>query len=268
MATVALHRIVAFTFLGAPPSPFHTVDHRDRVRENNRVENLVWVDIQAQLSNRETSSYVLVADGGRTFTTLTSLADYVQMSSQSLSSLLRQAKCGDTFGVNGRSFCVQSVQRQLMAAPTTSTKLPAAKRPPGKKRAAEALDCYVYHDMGVSCIAANMGLCESTVLSYIGKAARESDVFIVQSLASRLGLKDGDVRQRMRDALTSMVPVDKAKFDESYRRVILQFTDKDWRVVRQRFRTICKAFGDSQSTAVSSLLGLRSSGDQQESHDS
>lgn len=38
-----VHRIVAFAFLGSPPSDKHVVDHIDKDRRNNRPENLRWV---------------------------------------------------------------------------------------------------------------------------------------------------------------------------------------------------------------------------------
>lgn len=38
-----VHRIVAFAFLGEPPTPQHVVDHIDTNRQNNRPENLRWL---------------------------------------------------------------------------------------------------------------------------------------------------------------------------------------------------------------------------------
>lgn len=38
-----VHRIVAFAFLGEPPTKEHVVDHIDTNRQNNRPENLRWV---------------------------------------------------------------------------------------------------------------------------------------------------------------------------------------------------------------------------------
>ena len=38
-----VHRIVAFAFLGNPPSDQHVVDHIDTNRRNNRPKNLRWL---------------------------------------------------------------------------------------------------------------------------------------------------------------------------------------------------------------------------------
>jgi hypothetical protein len=38
-----VHRIVAFAFLGEPPTSNHIVDHIDTNRQNNRPENLRWI---------------------------------------------------------------------------------------------------------------------------------------------------------------------------------------------------------------------------------
>lgn len=38
-----VHRVVAFAFLGNPPTPQHVVDHIDTNRRNNRPENLRWL---------------------------------------------------------------------------------------------------------------------------------------------------------------------------------------------------------------------------------
>jgi hypothetical protein len=42
-ASEVVHRIVAFAFLGLPPTPQHIVDHIDTNRQNNRPENLRWL---------------------------------------------------------------------------------------------------------------------------------------------------------------------------------------------------------------------------------
>lgn len=43
IASVRIHRIVATTFHGEPPTKEHVVDHIDTNRQNNRPENLRWV---------------------------------------------------------------------------------------------------------------------------------------------------------------------------------------------------------------------------------
>lgn len=50
-----VHRIVAFAFLGNPPSSQHVVDHIDTNRRNNRPENLRWLTkLENALNNPNT----------------------------------------------------------------------------------------------------------------------------------------------------------------------------------------------------------------------
>lgn len=43
IASEVIHRIVAYAFLGEPPTIQHIVDHLDTNRQNNRPENLRWL---------------------------------------------------------------------------------------------------------------------------------------------------------------------------------------------------------------------------------
>jgi hypothetical protein len=43
IASEVVHRIVAYAFLGEPPSQQHIIDHIDTNRQNNRPENLRWL---------------------------------------------------------------------------------------------------------------------------------------------------------------------------------------------------------------------------------
>lgn len=50
-----VHRIVAFAFLGAPPTDQHVVDHIDTNRRNNRPDNLRWLTkLENVLNNKIT----------------------------------------------------------------------------------------------------------------------------------------------------------------------------------------------------------------------
>lgn len=51
-----VHRIVAWAFLGNPPSSQHVVDHIDTNRRNNRPENLRWLTkLENALNNPNTA---------------------------------------------------------------------------------------------------------------------------------------------------------------------------------------------------------------------
>lgn len=47
-----VHVLVALAFVGPKPSPQHTVDHKNRVRNDNRAENLRWATKKEQHANQ------------------------------------------------------------------------------------------------------------------------------------------------------------------------------------------------------------------------
>lgn len=49
--TIKVHRAVALAFL-ENPEDYPTVDHRNRVRNDNRVENLQWASLSMQMRNK------------------------------------------------------------------------------------------------------------------------------------------------------------------------------------------------------------------------
>ena len=56
-----VHNILAWTFLGDPPTPKHTADHIDQDRFNNGLPNIRWADKKTQMSNR--SNTILTEEG-------------------------------------------------------------------------------------------------------------------------------------------------------------------------------------------------------------
>lgn len=269
MVPVALHRIVAFTFLGPPPSPFHTVDHADRVRENNRADNLAWVDPRNQLANREASSYVLRVDDGPTFTSLSALAQYASITTATLSALLRQARPGDVVVVRGVRVCVEDVQRKTMAFPSSSPTpkyASAVPKSPARRRRTAALAAFC-DGMTTTDIARTMGLAKSTILAYLGQAAREADAVALQRLASRLGLENPLIRRRLHSRLADLKtdpPGAADTFEGRYRRVIEDLVSPpkaaEWEVVRQTFRSLWTVLGPSDCKRPGSIMNERAQG--------
>ena len=51
-----VHRLVALSFLGDPPSPEHTVDHVDTDTTNNVLTNLRWASLAEQKQNKRTNN--------------------------------------------------------------------------------------------------------------------------------------------------------------------------------------------------------------------
>ncbi|ABU43917.1 hypothetical protein AR158_C372L [Paramecium bursaria Chlorella virus AR158] len=66
--TLFVHRIIASTFIGRPPTLLHSPDHKHRDRTNNSLDNLTWKDPKEQRANQErpdtyNSAFVVVRDG-------------------------------------------------------------------------------------------------------------------------------------------------------------------------------------------------------------
>ncbi|AGE58732.1 hypothetical protein FK949_gp167 [Paramecium bursaria Chlorella virus NYs1] len=62
-----VHRIIASTFLGAPPTLDHTPDHYNRNRADNTLDNIIWKCKKEQRANQERpetckSAFIIVRD--------------------------------------------------------------------------------------------------------------------------------------------------------------------------------------------------------------
>jgi hypothetical protein len=63
-----VHRIIASTFHGRPPTPGHSADHKNRDRVDNDRDNVSWKDKKEQVANREVpetykSAFIVIRDG-------------------------------------------------------------------------------------------------------------------------------------------------------------------------------------------------------------
>jgi hypothetical protein len=76
---IDMHRILAYTFFGPPPTENSTVDHIDRDPSNNSIQNLRWASPLEQFSNRERMRF-LVRIGEREVHCLDDAARLLNMS--------------------------------------------------------------------------------------------------------------------------------------------------------------------------------------------
>jgi len=73
-------RIVASTFIGPPPGPTYTADHKHRQRHDNRVDNIRWLDRPGQRKNQDRSDTrkdaLIILKGGKEMTVKEWIAVY------------------------------------------------------------------------------------------------------------------------------------------------------------------------------------------------
>lgn len=66
-----IHRLVAFAFLGDPPTPEHQVNHKNSIRDDNRVVNLEWVTRSENIRHGFKSGFACNVGERNTFAKLT-----------------------------------------------------------------------------------------------------------------------------------------------------------------------------------------------------
>jgi hypothetical protein len=246
MVHTSLHRIVAFTFLGPPPSDGqeYTVDHVNRNKEDNRVLNLRWATPHEQLDNREFYHYTLHAADGRTFSSIAAFSKEMNTSEKMVREKLRQTLEGDVVIFNGVQILVQTVQRAAMKDVSDRSFI---QKYGGRKKTMKQRDVALGlflegNDVGETAEA--MGLKVDTVVSYLATAARESTRPSIVKLAERLGVGCPFRRQQLQDDIleynTSFC--DQAEpYDVGYQRTIMHRLPDiagDWRVIRGVFQAV------------------------------
>ena len=65
---IQVGRAIASTFIGRPPTPVHTVDHKDRNLNNDIIDNIRWLCATGQCEDQDRPkpkklAYVIVKDG-------------------------------------------------------------------------------------------------------------------------------------------------------------------------------------------------------------
>lgn len=244
-ATTTVHRIVAYTFLGDPPSSDYTVDHLNRLRDDNRACNLAWASPVEQLSNRSSTRLTLaLPEQGVVLGSVADASRALGVRRARLADRLRQAEAGLCVEVGGQVLRVEEVKRTPYQAPAAGRGVGyGAKRPRrGESRKTEAFLRFVRGE-SVAGVAAGLALARSTVLGYIGHCARSSDAAVLEGLAGRVGLGRAMDREALGKALEGLGQVGSTsdEFAAAYERAVrlhLPSLGDDWEVIRLVLRPL------------------------------
>ncbi len=243
--TVSLHRVIAFTFHGPPPAEGYTVDHVNRVREDNRILNLQWASPGEQMANRERSQYLLRCPDGTTYVSLHELAERAHANVATLSCQFRHASPGDVVDVQGLAIRVEAVSRTPMDyAYSSSSGFGNYGKGVRKRRKQRdiALEIFV-QGKRVAEVADAMGIQRSTVLSYVGVAAREGDRSVACQLATRLGLTCPLLRKTLADGIRQYHQTldSSADYMAGYQAMVMRHLPgigDDWPVIKHVFQAL------------------------------
>jgi hypothetical protein len=177
----ALHTVVAYTFLGPPPSKDHTVDHINRDHFDNRAANLRWATAVEQLNNRERLK-VVVNYQGQTFEDLNKLSTVIGKRTTALRGMIKQ---GDNSLFDIVKKAKTAMRPVSYVKPRTQTRV---------SQSAQVFDLFVNQCYSAVAIVERTGLKLSTVITYIIKEAKEGTDAQRRDALRRLGLtEDGAV---------------------------------------------------------------------------
>jgi hypothetical protein len=240
----ALHTVVAYTFLGPPPTNEHTVDHINRNHFDNQIGNLRWASPVEQLNNRERLK-VLVNYNGETFTNLNRLATVTGKRTTALRGMVKK---------DDNSLFEIVKKAKLAMRPVTSVKPRVQTK---VSRSAEVFDLFVNQCLSTVTIVERTGLKIATVVSYIIKEAKEGSDAQRKAAFKRLGLVETapqEVARRV-EAFKESTPLPK-DWPPAYSRLYLEpcvgacppLEGDEYRVVQALYRT-CGTCGTCETTA-------------------
>lgn len=234
---VLLHRVIAYTFLGNPANANDTVDHIDRDRSNNRVDNLRWASPAEQLDNRVRRTVFLENVASNTMHSLDEIPHARQC--------VRAKRHGDTLNVGDQTMRVHVEERKLVSLQHAPDRLgrPKLTKPPKKH---QALHSFI-EGKSVDDITQTMHIARSTALSYLGQAAREASHEVLRRLGDRLQLQSEEALQALAqdlDLLNWQVAQDivtQTQYLPKYRQIVAKHVPclgGDWEVVKQVWRCL------------------------------
>ncbi len=210
---VAVHILVARTFLGNPPQPGDTVDHIDRNRENNSVMNLRYADPTTQMENRERLLFRVRVDQDE--------GNSYSFETDSLTCFRDRGTARNLINTTpiGVSFTLQSYRVTVLAKSTKRLRLQATPAPVARKmklqedKAPEKILQGFLQGQTIDGLAVSNQLKDKTICNYLYTAARRGTRSTLHDLAKRLGLADPALRlylfKQYRDIKTTWLEKEK-----------------------------------------------------------
>ncbi len=246
---IGVHRIIAFTFLGPPPVPTHTVDHINRQPGDNHVANLRWADATTQHGNREWTNRCFVDENGQQYDSVVELQRAVGMSQRKVATAIRHTKPGDQVQINRHTVQVVSLECKMMRVKTSKPKeykfnkvaITADVR--ALNMFLEGSTMTAIATEGVSA-PSKKALSRNTVRNYINTAIRKSKRDVVDRFVRLIGLDHLDIRRQLVkdvDALNAR-DLKGEEYLEAYKALVLthlpHLGEENWEVVLAGLRPV------------------------------
>lgn len=226
--STSVHRIVAYTFLGPPPQEGMTVDHMNRIPEDNRAANLRWATTWEQLKNRSVQSRAFQLPDGTVVTTMRDLARRLQHPWRVLSNRLRTLQRPGDVVIIGETPVVL-VRQETRIVQLRQEYRPMNRGAQGESRVHCAWRLWFVERHTVDEMAAHLAIQSSTVVSYLDRAIRQASPDEVKEVCCRWGL---DTRQKKDDMMAELESilstakekgvVDKAELARQYECVVFR----------------------------------------------
>ena len=248
---LGLHTVICYTFVGGPPSSYHTtVDHINRRHWDNNYRNLRWATAEQQLNNREVCRFVVVFDGflysdyqslsNATKRRITCLRGMIKQGDESVFQIVKKTK----YEVNPVSIpkSIDIVNDNDIANGTATG---------SGKRLETYWEVFTRFINGTTTadIARDMGLASSTVINYVVKGARVAEKNERLQFGQRIGLCNKAACDSLAAAVEEFKQLSPTKEDWTMKgpavylngceSAVPPLTPDDYRIVQGTYKSIC-----------------------------
>jgi hypothetical protein len=251
-----VHRIIAFTFLSDTYQERYEVDHIDRNRWNNHVDNLRWVPPQRNINNRERMYFK--AELKTLFSTImvTGLKELCELVPGLYESNVRarisSTEIGDTITL-GDDVELKVLEKvfQPLAHVDHPIEKKSTRKNPDDQAPKRVLRLYLDgHSLDAIATKRKRPIKVASVVAYIGEAAYGSTKSELEPLAVRLGVTDAATQLGLLDADIANLDaehkntrLDPKVYDERYRALVLHHfpqLGEEWVVMKAVRTTLMK----------------------------